>query len=295
MPQQSWRRLRRNDAAWPSGWRELSDEPENVLVTGSPEHLIRPALALVGTRRATPRGLAVARRLANELVARGWTIVSGLALGIDGEAHRGALAGGGATVAVMATGPERTYPTGHRQLRRQIERQGCSVTEVEPGGGAGGRWIFPRRNRLIAALAAGVVVIEAPVHSGALGTARLAADLGRPVWAVPGPVDEPMSAGCHLLLRERASHWSGAADIDSALPPPHVEDPAALGPPRPLAGSAARWILDRLDLEGTALEDLRQRWPGNDAMWSEGLLALELAGLIRRLPGARLAPRIWLS
>jgi len=295
MPQQSWRRLRRSDAAWPAGWRALSDEPKSVLVTGSPQHLTRPALALVGTRGATPRGLAVARRLAVELVARGWTIVSGLALGIDGEAHRGALAGGGATVAVMATGPERTYPTGHRQLRRQVERQGCSVTEVEPGGGAGGRWIFPRRNRLIAALAAGVVVIEAPVHSGALGTARLAADLGRPVWAVPGPVDEPMSVGCHLLLREGAALCAGAADIDSVLPPPQAVDPAVIAPLRPLAGSAARWILDRLDLEGTALEDLRQRWPGNDAMWSEGLLALELAGLIRRLPGARLAPRIWLS
>ena len=295
MSQQSWRRLRRTDTAWPSGWRELSDEPESVLVTGSPQHLTRPVLALVGTRRATPRGLAVARRLAIELVARGWTIVSGLALGIDGEAHRGALAAGGATVAVMATGPERTYPTGHRQLRRQIERQGCSVTEVEPGGGAGGRWIFPRRNRLIAALAAGVVVIEAPIHSGALGTARLAADLGRSVWAVPGPVDEPMSAGCHLLLREGATLCTGAPDIDALLPPPQAADPAVMGPPRPLAGSAARWILDRLDLEGTALEDLRLRWPGNDAMWSEGLLALELAGLIRRLPGARLAPRIWLS
>ena len=295
MPQKSWRRLRRDDAAWPAGWHDLNDEPESVLVTGSPVHLTRPALALVGTRQATPRGLAVARRLAVDLVARGWTIASGLALGIDGEAHRGALAGGGATVAVMATGPERTYPTGHRQLRLEIERMGCSVTEVEPGGGAGGRWIFPRRNRLIAALAAGVVVIEAPERSGALGTARLAADLGRPVWAVPGPVDEPMSAGCHQLLREGAALCAGAADIDSVLAPPRAADPGLAGPPKPLAGSAARWILDRLELDGTGLEDLRRRWPGNDAMWSEGLLALELAGLIRRLPGARMAPRIWLA
>jgi predicted Rossmann fold nucleotide-binding protein DprA/Smf involved in DNA uptake len=98
-----------------------------------------------------------------------------------------------------------------------------------------------------------------------------------------------------LLLREGASLCASAADIDSVLAPPHAPDPALVGPPAPLAGSAARWILDRLDLEGTALEDLRRRWPGNDAMWSEGLLALELAGLIRRLPGARLAPRIWLS
>ncbi|HOX26286.1 MAG TPA: DNA-processing protein DprA [Candidatus Krumholzibacteria bacterium] len=294
MTEPAWIRLDAGDAAWPAGWRDLDDAPDAVLVTGRPEVLAQPALAIVGTRRATPRGLAVARRLAGELAAGGWTIASGLALGIDGEAHRGALETGGTTVAVMATGPDRTYPTQHRQLRERIEQAGCAVTETPAGGGAGGRWLFPRRNRLIAALASGVIVVEAPRQSGALVTAHLAADLGRTVWAVPGPVDAPESEGCHDLLRDGALLCAGAADIAPVLPPPLGV--AAL-PPRavPVAGSAARWILDRLDLDGVDQADLLDRWPGTAAMWHEGLLALELAGLIRRLPGGRLAPRIWHS
>ena len=252
-------------------------------------------MAIVGTRGATPRGLAVARRLARDMAGRGWTVVSGMALGIDGEAHRGALDAGGRTVAVMGTGPDRTYPVEHRRLRRAIEASGCCVTETPPGGGAGGRWLFPRRNRLIAALAVGLVVVEAPRRSGALLTARQAADMGRTVWAVPGPVDVAASAGCHDLLREGALVCTGITDIDGAFPPPDASGAVPGGPPRPQPGSAARWILDRLDLEGSDLDDLLLTWPGTNAMWSEGLLALELAGLIRRLPGGLAAPRIWQS
>lgn len=294
MPSSSWIRIRRGHDCWPSGWNDLSDPPPTVTVSGDATVLAMPALAMVGTRRATPRGLAVARRLARELADRGWSVVSGLALGIDGEAHRGALEAGGATVGVMATEPGRTYPTAHRELRRRIEGRGCCVTEVAPEGGPTGPWMFPRRNRLIAALAAGVIVVEAPARSGALVTARIAADLGRPVWAVPGPVDAEESAGCHALLRDGALLCAGALDVDAALAPPRSPE-VATGPPLPLPGSAARWILDRLELDGTELEDLRRRWPGTDAVWSEGLLALELAGLIRRLPGGRLAPRLWIS
>ncbi len=290
----AWETLTPDHPCWPAGWHHLADPPPRVLVCGQAECLRRPALAIVGTRGATARGLAVARRLAADAAARGWLVVSGLALGIDGEAHRGALQAGGVTVAVMGTGPDRTYPAGHRDLRTRIERSGCTVTETPPGGGAGGRWLFPRRNRLIAALADGVVVVEAPRRSGALVTAQLAVDLGRTVWAVPGPVDSAASAGCHALLREGAILCAGADDLDAALPPPG--GPAAdTGPPRPAAGSAARWILDRLDLEGIPAEDLRSRWPGTAAMFGEGLLALELGGWIRRLPGGRLAPRLWRS
>jgi DNA processing protein len=294
MTRASWSTLRRGQEGWPAGWNELHDPPPSVVVCGDATVLRAPALAMVGTRRATPRGLAVARRLARELSERGWCIVSGLALGVDGEAHRGALEAGGSTVAIMATAPDRTYPTAHRALRARIERQGCCVTEVPAGGGPTGRWLFPKRNRLIASLAAGTVVIEAPERSGALVTARQAADLGRPVWAVPGPVDARESAGCHALLRDGAHLCAGAADVDLVLAPPRpAREPA--GPPLPLPGSAARWILDRLDLDGTVLERLRERWPGTEAVWNEGLLALELAGLIRRLPGGRLAPRLWHS
>ena len=295
MPQIKWRRLFPQDEHWPVGWRDLADPPSMVLATGTLLDLAGPMIGLVGTRSATPRGLAVARGLAGQLARRGWTVVSGLALGIDGQAHEGALDAGGRTVAVMATGPERTYPAQHRSLRRRIEGCGCCVTETQPGAGPGGRWLFPRRNRLIAAMVGGLVVVEAPRRSGALLTANVAAELGRSVWAVPGPVDCPACEGCHDLLREGALLCAGVADIDQVLPPPAGETVVASGPPTPLPGSAARWILDRLDLDGISLEDLRSRWPGTDAVWSEGLLALELAGLTRRLPGGRLAPRIWRS
>ncbi|MBD3221161.1 DNA-protecting protein DprA [bacterium] len=278
---------------WPHGWRDLIDPPAAIDLAGDPSVLDRRALAIVGTRAATPRGLAVARRLARDLAGSGWVVVSGLALGIDGEAHRGALDAGGATVAVMATPLGRTYPTAHRTLRGRIEGNGCVVTEARDGGGPGGKWLFPRRNRLIAAMAEGVIVVEAPARSGALSTAHVALDLGRPVWAVPGPVERDETTGCHRLLREGALLCESAADVTRELAPPRPFDGAAVA--RPAPGSAAAWILDRLDLDGVALEELRLRWPGTDAMWHEGLLALELAGLIRRLPGGRLAPRIWLT
>ncbi|MEZ4388332.1 MAG: DNA-processing protein DprA [Candidatus Krumholzibacteriia bacterium] len=280
-------------AGWPAGWRDLPEPPASVHVTGDLSCLGARAVAVVGTRAATARGLAVARRLGRDLAARGWVVVSGLAFGIDAAAHEGALEAGGRTVAVMATPPERTYPARHRDLRRRLEARGCAVTESAPGAEVAGRWLFPRRNRLIAGLVEGVIVVEAPHRSGALVTAALAADLGRTVWAVPGPVDSAVSAGCHQLLRDGACLCEGVADIDPVLAPPRQ---GAVPPlPRPATGSAAAWILDRLDLDGTPLAELRGRWSGTDAMWHEGLLALELAGLIRRLPGGLLAPRIWLA
>jgi len=281
---------------WPVGWRDLSDPPRRVTVAGDTEVLRRRSLAVVGTRGATARGLAVAERLAAEFATAGWVVVSGLALGIDAAAHRGALSAGGRTVGVMATGIDITYPARHRRLRQRIEESGCVVTEL-PAGVGPRRFLFPRRNRLIAALAAGVVVVEAPRRSGALLTAYLALDLGREVFAVPGPVDRDQSRGCHHLLRMGATLVEGLADITRELGDPDHDGAAPSDgpspPPRPAPGSVARWIWDRLDLEGVARDELRRRWNGTEAAWSEGLLALELAGLIRRLPGGRLARTIW--
>jgi DNA processing protein len=292
----AWSRIDPDHPHWPAGWQDLRDPPAAALVTGESAVLARPSVAIVGTRRATARGLAVARSLARDLAERGWIVVSGLALGIDGEAHRGALAAGAPTVAVMATGPERTYPIEHGDLRRRLEAGGgCALTEGEPDA-AVGRYLFPRRNRLIAALARAVVVVEAPLHSGALTTAQLALDLGREVLAVPGPVDSPASRGCHDLIRTGATLVWHADQVEELLGPADPALPRVApsgGPPLPVAGSAARWLYDRLDLDGVDHGTLAAAWPGTRDMWVEGLLALEMAGLIRRLPGGRLARTIW--
>ncbi len=287
---------------WPSLWLEMSDPPVEIQVSGDPGILNRPMIGIVGTRRATSRGLAVAHRLAADLATLGWTVVSGLALGIDGAAHRGALEGGGYSVGVMATGCDLTYPAAHRRLREQLDGQGCCLTEY-PAGVGPRKYHFPRRNRLIAALSQGVIVIEAPIRSGAMLTAYLALDYNREVFAVPGPVDLSTSRGCHKLLREGAQLMESSGDVTRVLGLPEINgDPAcpvasdknpASSALTPNPGSSARWILDRLDLEGTSRDELRSRWPGNEDGWQQGMLALEMAGLIRRLPGGLLASSIW--
>jgi len=285
---------------WPQLWRQINDPPLQIHVRGRVEILNAPAIAMVGTRRATNRGLAVARALAAELAAHGWVIVSGLALGIDGEAHRGALSVQGRSVGVMATGSDRMFPPAHRNLRARLEKDGCTLTEFSRGTPPL-KYHFPRRNRLIAGLSRAVIVVEAPVKSGAMLTAMLAVDYDREVFAVPGPVDLDTSRGCHHLLREGAHLLENVTDVERVLGRPETESGLEVAPvanpsgelPDPVPGSAARWIMDRLDLEGVSRDRLRERWPGTESSWQEGLLALELAGLIRRLPGGRLARRIW--
>ncbi len=288
------------DPLWPEPWRTIDTPPVRVRGAGDPAVLSTPAIAVVGTRRPSPRGRAVAHRLARDLAAAGWTVVSGMALGIDAAAHEGALAGGGPTVAVMATGVDRTYPSRHVDLRRRIEAGGCTVTEAEDGV-APLPFVFPRRNRLISGLARGVVVVEAPLRSGALQTAFLGLNQGREVFAVPGPVDDDGCRGCHHLLRQGAHLAEGARDVFDVLGRPRPasgEAGSGAGPengaPLPLAGSAARWIWDRLDLTGLRLSELRRSWAGSEVVWLEGLLALEMAGLIVRLPAGRVARRIWI-
>ncbi len=290
-------RVFRGHPDWPALWDQMADPPDQVQVTGQSGALQGSLLAVVGTRRATLRGLAFARALASALAVRGWTIVSGLARGIDAAAHQGALDVGGPTVAVMATGPDRTYPHEHQHLRREIEVAGCCLTEFAEGT-APRRFHFPRRNRLIASLCQGVVVVEAPSRSGALSTAYLALDYNREVFAVPGPVDLESSRGCHRLLKEGAHLVASAEDIHAVLKPP--APPSALRAEAsgvttaaPGRGTAARWIFDRLDFEGVSREQLRGRWGGSEQAWMEALLALELAGLIQRLPGGGLARKIW--
>jgi DNA processing protein len=190
-------------AGYPPALSAISDPPPVLLVAGRPEVLARPSIAIVGARAATRGARERARRLARDLAERGLTIVSGLARGIDAEAHRGALEGGGVTVAVLACGIDRIYPPEHRALAEQIREQGAIVGEM-PIGTPPRRELFPLRNRVISGLARGVLVVEARRRSGSLITVRHALDQGREVFVVPGSVDGPFAEGSNRLLREGA-------------------------------------------------------------------------------------------
>jgi DNA processing protein len=195
--------VRSTDAVWPTGLTDLGDHGPRVLWCRGDVHALpspERAVAIIGARASTGYGEHVAMDFAAGLTSRGFTIVSGGAYGIDGMAHRATLACGGSTVAVLAGGIDQLYPAGHDELLRRIIASGVVISEVSPGG-APTRWRFLQRNRLIAAMAGGTVVIEAGYRSGSLNTATHARDLDRPIGVVPGPVTSGASAGCHRLLR----------------------------------------------------------------------------------------------
>ena len=191
------------DAGYPASLRQAPGAPLALYVKGSAAALSKPMIALVGTRRATAYGRDLASRLAYDLCKAGWAVLSGLALGIDGAAHRGALDADGATVGVIGSGLDRFYPEENRELAREIVRRGGAVVSEFPFGRPADQTTFPIRNHVVAALATGVLAVECPLRSGTLITTSLAADLGRTVMAVPGRVDSRMSAGCLSLIREK--------------------------------------------------------------------------------------------
>jgi DNA processing protein len=209
-----WRWLAEGDAAFPAGLAVLSDPPLGVFVRGALP--TGPAAAIVGSRRATAYGREVAEHFGRELAAAGVAVVSGMARGVDAAAHRGALAGGGPTVAVWGAGPDRVYPREHAGLAEEIAGAGAIVTEYPPGTPPLPHH-FPERNRLIAGLAQVVIVVEADERSGALVTARLALDEGREVMAVPGSVFSRLSAGPNGLLRAGAAPALAADDVLAVL------------------------------------------------------------------------------
>lgn len=208
-------RVVRGDARYPAELEDLRENaPAYFWARGSFETLaVRPRVAIVGTRRATAYGQRVTRELTAALVRAGACIVSGLATGIDGTAHRAALEANGATIAVLGTGLDVVFPTGHRELQRTIAQRGLLLSELEPED-HGMPFTFPLRNRIIAALSAVTIVVEAPEQSGALNTAEHAEKLNRTVAAVPGPIDKPQSAGANRLLRDGAQI---IASIEDAL------------------------------------------------------------------------------
>ncbi|MGH3066944.1 MAG: DNA-processing protein DprA [Gaiellaceae bacterium] len=207
-------RVRRRDGLFPPLLAAIHDPPPQLFVRGSEELdvLARAAVAVVGARACSSYGRSVARSLGRELAAAGLVVVSGMARGVDGEAHRGALEAGGSTVAVLGCGIDRDYPAAHTELARRIRGQGLIVSEYEPGTEPA-PWRFPARNRIIAGLCSATVVVEARERSGALITADFALEEGRDVLAVPGEITSALSAGTNALLRLGAIPVTCAGDV----------------------------------------------------------------------------------
>ena len=291
------------DEGYPPLLRASSDPPWLLYVWGElrPEDVL--AVAVVGSRRATEHGLLVARGIGQGLAASGFTVVSGLARGIDAAGHKGALEAGGRTLAVLGSGLDRIYPVEHRRLAESIARSGAVVSEL-PCGTAPLKRHFPERNRVIAALSWATVVVEAARDSGSLITADLAADEGRAVYAVPGAVDEPNAEGTNGLLRAGALLCRSAADVVEDLAPQIVEAagsmaaargtaPSRPGLDHPPAGAAGLTPDERLVLEqlpktrAIGIERLGEACGILPGSLLAVLLELELRGLVRQLPGRR--------
>jgi DNA processing protein len=200
------------DATYPQLLREVPNPPAVLYVKGTICDGDLKAVGMVGTRRCTAYGRQIAFTMAEELAKAGVTVISGLALGIDGQGHRGALAGGGRTIAVLGSGVDQIYPSSHRDLAAQIVENGAVISDYPPGTKPDAR-NFPPRNRIIAGLSRGIVVVEAPARSGALITVDFAADYGRDVFCVPGNALSEHSAGCHAVIRDGGRLVTSAADV----------------------------------------------------------------------------------
>jgi DNA processing protein len=220
-----------DDADYPAALLAIVDPPPAFYHVGRRELLHRPALAIVGSRDATAEGLGLAEAFAAALSAAGWTIVSGLAAGIDAAAHRGGLAGAGSSLAVVGTGLDRVYPPANRALGKRLAQAGCVVSECPLAAN------FLRRNRLISGLSRGVLVVQATLTSGALGVARLAAEQGREVFAIPGSIHSPFSKGSHRLIKDGAKLVETAEDVLEEL---RGRPPAGSGPSGVAGGPRSR-------------------------------------------------------
>lgn len=273
------------DPAYPPLLLQTADPPLLIYVQGDIAKLTQPGVAMVGSRRASPQGLDNAKSFAKALSEQGWVIFSGLAQGIDAAAHDGALEGVAGTVAVVGTGLDRVYPASHRALAHRIAAHGALVSEFAPGTPPLAEH-FPLRNRLIAGMSLGTVVVEAALQSGSLITARLASEAGREVFAVPGSIHAPQSKGCHWLLKQGAKLVESAQDILEELQPSHAR-PAQLPLDVSIAESAATPdpLLAALGHDPVTLDALISRTglPGHEL--SALLMTLELNGEVARLPG----------
>lgn len=285
------------DPDYPADLLNIPDPPLLLWVQGSRTALSHPLrLAIVGSRNPTPQGQANARQFARALGEAGVCVVSGLALGVDGAAHEGALDADAPTIAVVGTGLDRVYPKNHRDLAHRILVRGALVSEY----GLGTPPLpanFPQRNRLIAGLSQGTLVVEAAVQSGSLITARLAAEQGREVFAIPGSIHAPQARGCHALIRQGAKLVESAQDILEDLrittPAPAVATAAAaandlFNPTEPAESAEPDALLDAMGFDPVSLDALQARTGLPTATLQARLFELELQGDVNRLPGGLL-------
>ncbi|MGH8280442.1 MAG: DNA-processing protein DprA [Gammaproteobacteria bacterium] len=284
-----------SDAAFPPLLRQIPDPPIALFLRGQVELLGSPQLAIVGSRNPSGEGRRNAEEFAEFLAHSGLTITSGMALGIDAAAHRGALRAGGATLAVWGTGLDRVYPSAHRELAAQITEHGLVLSEFAPGTPPR-PYNFPRRNRLISGLALGTLVVEAAPSSGSLITARLASEQGREVFAIPGSIHNPLAHGCHRLIREGAKLVESAGDIFEELAPLVQLDAPATPTVVPQATEYAagedpeyRRLLNSLDYAPTSVDTIVERSGLTPNVVSSMLLMLELQGRVESAPGSRYA------
>jgi DNA processing protein len=272
--------LARSDPAFPLGLQSLFDPPPGLFLRGAADAglLERPAVAIVGARACSAYGAHVARTFGRELAAAGLVVVSGMARGVDGEAHRGALDSGGTTIAVLGCGIDRDYPAAHAELARRITAEGLIVSEYPPGVEPA-PWRFPARNRIVAGLAQATVVVEARERSGALITADLALEEGREVFAVPGEITSALSAGANGLLRLGATAATSAADVleSFGLRPPDPVVPA-LSPP-------AKRTLARLAESPASADQLARALELDAGSVAAALAELELHELLTESSG----------
>lgn len=270
------------DEHYPQLLLQTPDPPLLFYVKGRLDLLARPALAIVGSRNATAQGAANAEAFARALSDAGFTIVSGLALGIDAAAHRGGLAGSSSSVAVLGTGADIVYPARNRELAHELAARGTIISEF-PLGMRPLAGNFPRRNRLISGLARGCLVVEAAASSGSLITARLAAEQGREVFAIPGSIHSPLAKGCHALIKQGAKLVESADDIleEFGLPAARAQAPGSAA----VADSSAQRLLGALAHDPCNLDTLVARSGLTAAEVAALLTQLELDGHIAALPG----------
>lgn len=277
------------DPRYPPLLRDIGSPPPVLFYRGDADLLALPQLAVVGSRTATPQGLETAENFAQELARRGLVVTSGLALGVDGAAHRGALAVDGHTIAVCATGLDRVYPARHKALAEAIEARGLLVSEFAPGTAPRAE-NFPRRNRLISGLALGVLVVEAARESGSLITARLAAEQGREVFAIPGSIHNVMARGCHRLIRQGAKLVETVDDILEEIGDrvgAWLREAPRGAPVQGVQAHRHQAVLDALGDRALGLDELVELLGMSVDALSAALLELELEGQVASAAGGR--------